>query len=63
MCGVDGVAEAVGVAGDGLVTRLVPSDPALVMPVSRKARISGHQAETVLARRSSSDSPEAVHRS
>lgn len=37
-----------------LMTRLVPSEPALVMPVRMNTRIWGHQAYTVVARRSSS---------
>ena len=43
-----------------LMTRLVPSDPALVMPVVMNARISRHQVLIVVARRSNSGSPEAA---
>lgn len=37
-----------------LMTRLVPSEPALVIPVCRNAGISGHHVSTVAARRFSS---------
>jgi hypothetical protein len=42
-----------------LITRLVPSDPALVIPVWMNARICGHQVSTVVARRCSSGRPES----
>jgi hypothetical protein len=45
-----------------LITRLVPSEPALVIPVRMNARISGHQVCTVVARRSSSGRPDSAHR-
>ena len=37
-----------------LMTRFMPSEPALVTPVWMNARISGHQVEMVVARRSNS---------
>ena len=43
-----------------LMTRLVPSLPALVTPVWRKARISGDQVDEVVARRWSSAGPESA---
>jgi hypothetical protein len=43
-----------------LITRLVPSLPALVTPEWMNARISGHQVDTVVARRWSSSSPESA---
>lgn len=46
--------------GGGLMTRLVPSEPALVMPVCRNVRICGHQVCTVLARRASSGRSELL---